>query len=262
MSADFPEPQPGDIPPAVPVARPVLPPEPASVGGRDLLMGVAIIWCVELSLGVAAGFTMGFQASLTGQDLPTDLAMGLPAMWICALTLASNAGAAVVCWYFLCRKYDRSVTEGFALGPRPVSSYVICILVGALAAFLGAVVLGFGSTGESPLAEMVSTPEGLTAFTIIALVVPLFEELYYRGFLFPILSKTLGASWGVLIVTLWFGGVHSFQLAGDWIGIPIVMAMGLIWTLQRHYTGSLLPSILTHWTYNACLIALGYLAQE
>ena len=82
------------------------------------------------------------------------------------------------------------------------------------------------------------------------------EEIYYRGFIFPVLCRKLGAVWSILIVTVWFGGVHAAQLHGDWALLPIVTGMGFIFTVQRYLTGSLLPSIVTHWTYNTFLVFL------
>lgn len=253
MPSDSWAPQPQDVPPTIPVARPVVPPPPASAGVRDLLIGVAIVWAVELVFGVGMGLAVGFRAAMTGDPVPT----GLPPMWLLTLVIASNANALLVCWYFVCRKYRLRFAEGFAIVRLRPGGYVACVGIGLAAAVVATILMAHWAPGESFMAELAATPDGLTVLIIISLVVPPFEELYYRGFIYPILNKKLGPLWSVAIVTLWFGLVHSSQLAGDWIGIPIVTVMGLIWTLQRHYTRSLLASILTHWTYNAALILGG-----
>jgi membrane protease YdiL (CAAX protease family) len=128
------------------------------------------------------------------------------------------------------------------------------VAIGVVGAGGAMTLMHYFSTGESTMAKLVSTEEGLLAVSIIAPVAPLFEEMYYRGFIFPVLREKLGAAAAVTIVSLWFCFAHVFQLAGDWAGVPVILAMGVTWTVQRHRYDSLTPPIITHFTYNAGLI--------
>jgi membrane protease YdiL (CAAX protease family) len=96
-------------------------------------------------------------------------------------------------------------------------------------------------------------PGGMVALSLIALTVPVFEEAYYRGFLYSALQNKVGL-WAVPIVALWFCVPHTAQVVGDWIALPVIAAMGLIWTIQRHITGSITLPMITHFTYNATLV--------
>ena len=58
---------------------------------------------------------------------------------------------------------------------------------------------------------------------------------------------------------MWFGAAHAPQLLGVPLNLLIVTMMGFVWTLQRHYSGSLIPGLVTHWVYNASLFGMDFL---
>jgi len=180
---------------------------------------------------------------------------------VAGVTLLSNLFAFLVAWYFLCKRYDRSLRDGFAL--RPVSRWILgtSVLIGVGAAVVAEMLLSGKQGGESFMAKLLSTSGGLAAIGVMAACVPPLEEAYYRGFILPIAGRRIGAVGAFLLVTVWFTVPHLFQLAGDWIGVPIILVVGAIWTLQRQLTGSLVPSIICHFTYNACLILFSLLAS-
>jgi len=218
--------------------------------GRDLLVGLGIIWGIDLCIGVAVALVL---FTHSGQMPPSVLLI---------TTLLSNFLAVGVSWWFVCKKYRQTFAQGFALAKVSRKILWVSVGIGIIYSLVALGLLSWLGTGESFLAKMVSTPEGLIAFSILAVVVPPFEEMYYRGFIFPILGRKIGACWAIVVVVVWFALVHSFQLAGDWIGIPIILVAGAIWTLQRHLTGSLVPSIVTHFTYNVCLSLLSLMGPK
>lgn len=219
-------------------------------GLRDLVLGVAIIWAIEIVIGLV-------QAAACKLDFEH-----IPPWLLAGCVTVSNLCTLWVAWFFICRRCGRSFKEGFAV--RSVSRRMVAgsILLGIAAGVLGGLLLDRFGTGESFMAKITATPEGLAAIGIIALLVPPFEEAYYRGFIFPIIRRRIGAAGAILLVTLWFAGVHSFQLAGDWIGIPIIAIMGALWTWQRHVTKSLVPSVICHFSYNAVLMLISIMASD
>jgi len=40
---------------------------------------------------------------------------------------------------------------------------------------------------------------------------PLMEELFFRGFMYPILARRMGAFWGIILTALPFGLIHYAQ---------------------------------------------------
>jgi membrane protease YdiL (CAAX protease family) len=243
-------------PPVIPMARAVTPPQPTSVTGIDLIIGVAICWGVELG----GGFVIGVVAGLTQSPLGEDSGEFMPpAELLLPAALFSGFTAALVSWYFVCRKYGKSLKDGFRLHSIGILVPVTCVLLGLASAVVMGGVSGHEDTQDSFMAELVSSQSGLVALVILFLVLPPFEELYYRGFIFTVLRNTLGPAGAVILVTLWFGAAHSLQLAGDWLALACVCTMGLIWTVLREVTKSLWPSMIAHWTYNATLVVLALL---
>ncbi|MFW6162013.1 MAG: CPBP family intramembrane glutamic endopeptidase [Planctomycetota bacterium] len=211
---------------------------------RDLVIAVAVIWSVELALSVAL-------AVLTGGG---DLAR-VP-LALLAATLVSTAVTFTMVYVLGCAKYGRSLREGFHIRSVALGPVLSGAAIGGLGALGAAFILSGAPQGDSVMTRLMEEPVGLAVLATIALVLPPFEEVYFRGFLYPILARHLGGAWAVGIVALWFGIAHVGQLAGSWIGIPVVFTMGLLWTLMRHKTGSLVPSLVSHMTYNLILVLL------
>ena len=117
------------------------------------------------------------------------------------------------------------------------------------------------STGDSYMAQLSSTASGLLAITVIALALPVVEELYYRGLIYGALRSRLPAAAAVAVITVWFAAVHATQVAGDWIALPIIAAMGLLWTVLRARTDSLWPGIVSHLTYNGALVVAAWISR-
>lgn len=111
-------------------------------------------------------------------------------------------------------------------------------------------------TGEAPIEAFVSWPSGRLAFVTLALVAPLAEEVFFRGFVFGAIDDE---RWGgrralafVLAAGL-FGLAHVEQVWGNWGGLLAVSVAGLAFTALRAASGSTLVSALAHLTYNALL---------
>ncbi len=247
------------IPVALPVAIPVGGPDVirgprTSVGGLDLLIGVAIIWAAEFLISSAIGIVLLMQNPNPGAEGAPHMSPGL----LLTASLLSAAIMTGVSWFFVCRKYGRTIRLGFRVAWKGGRNLALCVCIGIVGAVLGGILLMNYSTEDSFMAELVSTPGGLYAVCVMAVLLPPLEEVYYRGFIFPVLHRKVG-HWAILIVTIWFGSAHAFQLAGDWVGLAFVVCMGAIWTLQRHLSRSLLPSIVTHWVYNTTLVILSIL---
>ena len=109
-------------------------------------------------------------------------------------------------------------------------------------------------------AEMAKSPVGLSCMIVMALLLPAVEEVYYRGFIFPVLQSKWGPIVAVTVVTLWFATVHVFQNTGNLLAIPVIAVAGGIFTIQRSITGNLAPSVVSHWSYNFCIVVSSLVA--
>jgi membrane protease YdiL (CAAX protease family) len=84
---------------------------------------------------------------------------------------------------------------------------------------------------------------------------PIVEEVFYRGILYPKLERVAGAPLAVLLVSIAFAVTHMHQYstkigAISWLSVGIVFSHGLLLTLARWWTGSIIPSMLMHGVSN------------
>jgi membrane protease YdiL (CAAX protease family) len=91
----------------------------------------------------------------------------------------------------------------------------------------------------------------LALFGVMAVTVaPLFEELLFRGFFQPLLSRSLGVVAGILITALLFGLLHSNQYKFVWQYVAAISVVGAVLGTVRYRTGSIIPSTVMHAGFN------------
>ena len=132
--------------------------------------------------------------------------------------------------------------------------------------FLGIGVLMLGGLGllEKVLPMPKSTPFDqflahrsdayLTAVFAVTLG-PLMEEVFFRGFLYPVVARRTGAVPAILITGVLFGAIHSPQYGYSW-AVLIIVLVGLVLTTIRAVTKSVASSFLAHVGYNGIQMIL------
>jgi membrane protease YdiL (CAAX protease family) len=90
---------------------------------------------------------------------------------------------------------------------------------------------------------------------------PLMEELFFRGFMYPVLARRMGAFWGIVLTALPFGLIHYLQYR-SWSAVFIIVLVGVVLTTVRAVTKSVASSFLAHVGYNATLMALAAWATD
>lgn len=91
---------------------------------------------------------------------------------------------------------------------------------------------------------------------------PLFEELFFRGFLYPALTRRLGMGLSIVLTALGFAFIHAPQLRGSWGPILIVFLVGLALTAVRAIKKSVAATVLMHMAYNASIFVVTYIATD
>jgi membrane protease YdiL (CAAX protease family) len=227
-----------------------------------LLAAIAAIWTCTLLIQVG-----GFGAVMVRDYLRTGKIGAPPESLALLLSLTYIDWFAALCiaYFVSAVRLRKPLREAFALKPISARVALQSFILGVGGAIAAALLLARFGTGEAPIYDIaINEKEGVAEiaipFILLAVLVPPLEELYYRGFIFPILRSRLSAVWAVIVVALWFGLLHVAQLWGEWLGIVIVILLGTIWTLQRHRYDSLYPSIISHWTYNISIVITQALA--
>jgi uncharacterized protein len=104
---------------------------------------------------------------------------------------------------------------------------------------------------KSPVEQFTKTPVSLILIALTAvLAAPLFEELWFRGFLQPLLCRSLGIWPGIVITGILFGAMHIFEYSNAWqYGFAIAL-VGIALGYVRARSGSIIPSTVMHACFN------------
>jgi uncharacterized protein len=121
----------------------------------------------------------------------------------------------------------------------------------------GLLVAIFGEPPEQEITEEIKSEDGALALAgyigITCLIAPIAEEIFFRGFLFPVLRARVGVAWGVLVTAALFSVVHALGSPVEALVVLFVLGAGLCLLYLR--TGSLLPCIGLHALNNAISFA-------
>ncbi len=91
---------------------------------------------------------------------------------------------------------------------------------------------------------------------------PLLEELFFRGFLYPVMARKLGVAASVAITALAFALLHAEQLAGAWSPLLLLWIVGVVLTAVRARSRSVGASFCVHVGYNFTLFLMLYFASD
>jgi membrane protease YdiL (CAAX protease family) len=92
------------------------------------------------------------------------------------------------------------------------------------------------------------------------LVAPVVEETIFRGYIYPVLARSLGIAGGVLGTGALFGLMHAPQLWGGWGQIGLLVFVGVVFTYVRARTGTVVATYFLHLGYNSLLFLGFYLS--
>jgi membrane protease YdiL (CAAX protease family) len=91
---------------------------------------------------------------------------------------------------------------------------------------------------------------------------PVFEEFFFRGFLYPVLARRLGMGFAIFLTALAFAGIHGDQLMYSWGPVLVIFMVGLVLTITRALTRSVASSLLIHIAYNGTISVAMFFATD
>ena len=111
-------------------------------------------------------------------------------------------------------------------------------------------------TTSNPLTELMHDRASVLLVSIFGVTFgPLAEELAFRGFLQPLLVRSLGVLPGIVVASLPFGLLHFSEYGNSWRHVVLICAAGMAFGWMRQATGSTKASTLMHSAYNALFFA-------
>ncbi|HEY8489513.1 MAG TPA: CPBP family intramembrane glutamic endopeptidase [Dehalococcoidia bacterium] len=224
------------------------PPVGVPWGAADVLLVVALVLvALVLTLQAAAGLAMLLDVGTRG-----ELLTGL------GVTIAAELLAALLILSYLTARYKLPIRQALAqLGFRdlqpaellwPFAFVVLAYLI------IGVYVLVVTALGVDVLEPEQQVPGDVfdypsttvLAGVAIVLVAPVAEELFFRGFVFAGLIRTLGVPGAAVAAGLLFGLAH-FQ-PGLFVPFSLV---GVLFGYIYHWTRSLWVTVASHLLFNA-----------
>jgi CAAX amino terminal protease family. len=114
---------------------------------------------------------------------------------------------------------------------------------------------------RQPVVELFLKEKGVAFLTysslFAAIVGPIIEELFFRGFLYGALKKYIGIFWAMTATAALFAAMHA-HVAGFF---PI-MALGMMLAYIYEKTGTLVSSVTLHMIHNVSMIFLVFLVKQ
>jgi membrane protease YdiL (CAAX protease family) len=137
---------------------------------------------------------------------------------------------------------------------------VLSIAIAGLGAAYGVAILSnlFQMPNTStPMMDLLKDRTSVILMAIFGITfAPLCEELIFRGFLQPLLVRSLGTAPGILAAAIPFGLLHFSEYGNSWRHVVLISLAGAAFGWMRHATGSTRASAIMHASYNT----LGFLA--
>lgn len=240
------EPDPLESPPVEPPPFNIEPPKPPREPFWDytdlalvlglIVFGLLIITVVTALVISRSGYWGG---DLMFLALPTTIALYAVVYFALKLVLGSRYGRPV----FRSLGWRRSnFSLGLAAGGGALLGFSLSLLGTALRT----------PKVKSPFENLGATPLSFALLAFMAVILaPIFEELFFRGFLQPLLSRTFGAIAGILITAALFGGLHAPEYSWAWQYAFCVSLAGVVFGYLRYRTNSIIPCTVMHGCFNA-----------
>jgi membrane protease YdiL (CAAX protease family) len=212
--------------------------------------------------------------ALAATAFATILAAGCMAVWPklktdpSGLLLVLQLGLYLlfyVCFWLVFRiRYNQPVFRSLGWRASGFPLPLAVIIGPALAFFVSLIASQLHTPAiKTPFDTMVNSPPTFVLFALTAIVAaPVFEELFFRGFLQPLLCRTFGISAGILITAAIFGSAHGAEYKWTWQYILAVGIVGFVFGWVRERTDSIIPSTVMHGCYNAVFVGALYFSKH
>lgn len=170
------------------------------------------------------------------------------------IAILSSALNLYIIYYFVCKRKKKSFFEGLFIKSVSKRMYLISFLTGIIMPLVTLPIIFKFAPKEFYALDLINQKGGLFYLFVSATIAPVFEETFYRGFIFPFFQSKLNSFWGIIITGLFFGLSHFMNIGSAIILLSLFILYGFVLTLIRYFSNSLIPPIITHLIHNATLV--------
>ena len=197
------------------------------------------------------------------EDLTTgEIVVGLVSTLVFKDALFIGLVAAFALWRY------RLGWQGLGLRPFDRSLWWLPV-VAAAAALVSVIVysailvgLGFDQPEQREVQTFFESNAALPlAGFALVIMAPLSEEIFFRGFIFPGLIRPLGLAGAMAATGILFGAFHI--TGSDTVALVLPFSLiGALFCWLYYRTGSLWPSIITHFLFNSVGFVAGAIGAQ
>ena len=134
--------------------------------------------------------------------------------------------------------------------------------------------------GHTPIEEFFKSRTGaILLMSMAVFVAPLVEETLFRGYLYPVLARIIssiarflgvealaafrtGVASSIFLTGVLFGLLHAPQLGWTLGLVSLLVFVGIVFTIARAWTGTVVASFLLHLGYNSFLAVTSVIATK
>lgn len=230
-------------------------------GGGELLLFIAFALVSAIVMEIALALFMTAHYHMTSTQLVQHLETDAPL----AVTFQAAWYVVIFAFLFIMIRVYHGAPFWDALRWRRFRPRVMAIAAQYFSYIVGGVALAVavavasrfaGENKALPIEQLFSTRTGILWLMVFGIAVaPFVEETIFRGFLYPVFARKWGIPAGVIITGVLFGLMHAAQLWGGFAQIALLIVVGIVLTLARARSGTVLASYLIHVSYNSFLFA-------
>ena len=223
-------------------------------GGGDVFKAFVVLFFIECVISVGGGFVLGFFPALAIND--NAILMGT--------TFFRNGATALYVLWYVRRRYAAG-PDSLGIHARRIGRYAgigLLTYVGFLPVYILVLIALMGVLkliGYEPpvqnVVEIVYEEQNARVVVLfgifIAFIGPLFEELFFRGFIYRAFRKKWGLWIGIAATSLLFAVLHA-----HWVALAPIFALSavLCWLFEK--TGSIVPGATLHMAHNLLTLSL------
>jgi membrane protease YdiL (CAAX protease family) len=104
---------------------------------------------------------------------------------------------------------------------------------------------------DLPFQQMLGNAATTISLGIVVVILgPVCEELAFRGFLMPLLVRSLGAAGGIVLTGFIFGSIHGYEYEWSWRHMLLISLVGCVFGWAKYKTQSTAAAAFMHATFN------------
>lgn len=135
---------------------------------------------------------------------------------------------------------------GWAFGAFFANIPILLVFI-LLTLALSKILPGGGHPVSEELMNHPKPAELVKVFFLACIVAPIWEEIFFRGLLFPAFAKAFGKPlYGALLSSFIFASIHPQGL----LGVPVLMGVALMLCMLSYQTKSLVGNMILHGLHN------------